>query len=178
MNCPINYSANYSNCSIREANIEDAKNVIEYIKNVSDETDFLICGSNERYFSVKKEKEFLQNIQNSILEKMFLCEIDNNIAGICSIEGINKIRIKHRVELAITVLKKYWGNKIGEKLIDYAIDYCKLNSIKKIELTVRIDNERALKLYKKFNFEIEGEIKNFIFLNGNYYNCYFMGLLL
>ena len=166
------------NYLIREANIEDAENVIEYIKIVSDETDFLISGSSERNFTVKKEKEFLQNIQNSILEKMFLCEIENKIVGICSIEGVNKIRIKHRVDLAITVLKNYWGNKIGEKLIDYAIEYCKSNSIKKIELTVRIDNERALKLYKKFGFEIEGEIKKFIYFGGNYYNCYFMGLLL
>lgn len=166
------------NYLIREANIEDAENVIEYIKIVSDETDFLISDSSERKFTVKKEKEFLQNIQSSILEKIFLFEIENKIVGMCSIEGINKIRIKHRVDLAITVLKNYWGNKIGEKLIDYAIDYCKSNSIKKIELTVRIDNERALKLYKKFGFEIEGEIKKFIYLDGNYYNCYFMGLLL
>lgn len=166
------------NYIIREADIEDAKNVIEYIKIVSDETDFLISDSSERNFTVRKEKEFLQNIQSSILEKIFLFEIENKIVGMCSIEGINKIRIKHRVDLAITVLKNYWGNKIGEKLIDYAIDYCKSNCIKKIELTVRIDNERALKLYKKFGFEIEGEIKNFIYLNGNYYNCYYMGLLL
>lgn len=166
------------NYIIREANIEDAENVIEYIKIVSDETDFLISDSSERNFTVRKEKEFLQNIQSSILEKIFLFEIENKIVGMCSIEGINKIRIKHRVDLAITVLKNYWGNKIGEKLIDYAIEYCKSNCIKKIELTVRIDNERALKLYKKFGFEIEGEIKNFIYLNGNYYNCYYMGLLL
>lgn len=166
------------NYIIREADIEDAENVIEYIKIVSDETDFLISDSSERNFTVKKEKEFLQNIQSSILEKIFLFEIENKIVGMCSIEGINKIRIKHRVDLAITVLKNYWGNKIGEKLIDYAIQYCKSNCIKKIELTVRIDNERALKLYKKFGFEIEGEIKNFIYLNGNYYNCYYMGLLL
>lgn len=166
------------NYIIREANIEDAENVIEYIKIVSDETDFLISDSSERKFTVKKEKEFLQNIQSSILEKIFLFEIENKIVGMCSIEGVNKIRIKHRVDLAITVLKNYWGNKIGEKLIDYAIGYCKSNSIKKIELTVRIDNERALKLYKKFGFEIEGEIKKFIYLDGNYYNCYFMGLLL
>ena len=166
------------NYRIREANIDDAKNVIEYIKIVSDETDFLISDSSERNFTVRKEKEFLQNIQSSILEKIFLFEIENKIVGMCSIEGINKIRIKHRVDLAITVLKNYWGNKIGEKLIDYAIEYCKSNCIKKIELTVRIDNKRALKLYKKFGFEIEGEIKNFIYLNGNYYNCYCMGLLL
>ena len=78
----------------------------------------------------------------------------------------------------MTVLKKYWGEGIGGKLINHTIEYCKLNSIKKIELEVRIDNERAIKLYKKFGFEIEGEIKKSVYLNGNYYNCYFMGLLL
>ena len=107
------------NYIIREADIEDAENVIEYIKIVSDETDFLISDSSERNFTVRKEKEFLQNIQSSILEKIFLFEIENKIVGMCSIEGINKIRIKHRVDLAITVLKNYWGNKIGEKLIFY-----------------------------------------------------------
>lgn len=166
------------NCFIREARIEDAEDIINYIRKVSDETDFLNSDSSERDFDVKKEIEFLQNIQSSVIEKMFLCEIDKEIIGICNIKGINKNRIKHRAGLGITVLKKYWGNKIGEKLINHVLNYCKSNSIKKIELTVRVDNERALKLYKKFGFEIEGEIKNFIYLNENYYNCYFMGLLL
>ncbi len=48
------------NYIIREANIEDAENVIEYIKIVSDETDFLISDSSERNFTVRKEKEFFQ----------------------------------------------------------------------------------------------------------------------
>lgn len=163
---------------IREAHIEDAEDILNFIKEVSDETDFLISDSSERDFNIKKEREFLQNMQSSILEKMFLYKIENKIVGTCSVNGINKKRIKHKVGLGITVLKKYWGEGIGGKLINHAIEYCKLNSIKKIELEVRIDNERAIKLYKKFGFEIEGEIKKSVYLNGNYYNCYFMGLLL
>lgn len=163
---------------IREAHIEDAEDILNFIKEVSDETDFLISDSSERDFNIKKEREFLQNMQSSILEKMFLYKIENEIVGTCSVNGINKKRIKHKVGLGITVLKKYWGEGIGGKLINHAIEYCKLNSIKKIELEVRIDNKRAIKLYKKFGFEIEGEIKKSVYLNGNYYNCYFMGLLL
>ena len=163
---------------IREAHIEDAEDILNFIKEVSDETDFLISDSSERDFNIKKEREFLQNMQSSILEKMFLYKIENKIVGTCSVNGINKKRIKHKVGLGMTVLKKYWGEGIGGKLINHAIEYCKLNSIKKIELEVRIDNERAIKLYKKFGFEIEGEIKKSVYLNGNYYNCYFMGLLL
>ena len=45
------------------SDIEDAENVIEYIKIVSDETDFLISDSSERNFTVRKEKEFLQNLK-------------------------------------------------------------------------------------------------------------------
>ena len=80
------------NYIIREANIEDAKNVIEYIKIVSDETDFLISDSSERKFTVKKEKEFLQNIQSSILEKIFLFLLYKLI----TIEKSNKFYLKYK----------------------------------------------------------------------------------
>ena len=162
--------------NIREAHIEDAEKVIRYIIKASDETDFMLSGSDERELDVKKEEEFLQSIQKSITTKMFLYEIDTEIAGICNLKGINKVRIRHRTELGITVLKDYWSRGIASELINYAVDYCRLNSIKKIELTVRTDNERALKLYKKAGFEIEGEIKSFFYINGIYYNCYIMGL--
>ena len=162
--------------NIREAHIEDAQGIIEYIKKVSDETDSLISGSEERQLDVKREEEFLQSIRHLTLEKMFLYEISGKIVGICNLKGINKVRIRHRTELGITVLKDYWSRGIASELINYAVDYCRLNSIKKIELTVRTDNERALKLYKKAGFEIEGEIKSFFYINGIYYNCYIMGL--
>lgn len=165
-------------CSIREAHIKDAENVVNYIKKVSDETNFMISDSTERELDVKKEEEFLQNIQKSIITKMFLYEINKKIVGICNLRGINKSRIKHRVNLGISVLKEYWGNGIAKKLINYAINYCRENSIKKIELTVRTDNERALKLYKSFGFFIEGEIKSFFCINDIYYNCYLMGLFI
>ncbi|WP_295157534.1 GNAT family N-acetyltransferase [uncultured Brachyspira sp.] len=163
---------------IREAHIEDAENVVNYIVKVSDETNFMMSDSNERELDIKKEEEFLQNIQKSITAKMFLCEIDGKIIGICNLKGIDRKRVKHRVNLAISVLKEYWGNGVGRKLINYAVDYSKKNSIKKIELIVRTDNKRALKLYKSLGFFIEGEIKSFFCIDDVYYNCYMMGLFI
>ncbi len=163
-------------CNIREAHIEDAENVINYIIKVSDETDYMLSDSKERELDVKKEEEFLQNIQKSITTKMFIYEEDGKIVGICNLRGMDKKRVRHRVNLGISVLKEYWGNGIAKKLINYAIDYSKKNSIKKIELTVRVDNKRALKLYKSLGFFIEGEVKNFFCIDDVYYNCYIMGL--
>ena len=107
---------------------------------------------------------------------MFIYEEDGKIVGICNLRGMDKKRVRHRVNLGISVLKEYWGNGIAKKLINYAIDYSKKNSIKKIELTVRVDNKRALKLYKSLGFFIEGEVKNFFCIDDVYYNCYIMGL--
>ena len=164
--------------NIREAHIEDAEKVIRYIIKVSDETDFMLSGSDERELDVKKEEEFLQSIQKSMTTKMFLCEIDGEIIGICNLKGVDRKRVKHRVNLGISVLKKYWGNGIAKRLINYAVAYAKENSIKKIELTVRTDNERALKLYKSLGFFIEGEIKSFFCIDDVYYDCYIMGLFI
>ena len=164
--------------NIREAHIEDAEIVVEYIKKVSDETNFLMSGADERELDIKKEEEFLQSIQKSTTTKMFLYEINKKIAGICNLKGVDKIRVRHRVNLGISVLKEYWGMGIAKELISNAVNYCKNNSIKKIELTVRTDNERALKLYKNMGFVIEGELKDFFCIDGIYYDCYMMALFI
>nr|WP_239650840.1 hypothetical protein [Brachyspira hyodysenteriae] len=52
-------------CNIREAHIEDAENVVNYIVKVSEETNFMMSDSTEIELDVKKEEEFLQNIQKA-----------------------------------------------------------------------------------------------------------------
>ncbi|WP_133154143.1 GNAT family N-acetyltransferase, partial [Vibrio sp. 10N.261.49.E11] len=50
-------------------------------------------------------------------------------------------------------------------------------NIKRMELTVYTDNERAINLYKKFGFVIEGESAGFAFRNGEYVAVYHMARL-
>ena len=57
---------------IREVHITDAKNVVDFIKEVSDESDFLICASDERELSVEKESEFIQTREICIREDVFV----------------------------------------------------------------------------------------------------------
>jgi putative acetyltransferase len=37
-----------------------------------------------------------------------------------------------------------------------------------------VDNEPAIKLYKKFGFEIEGRLRDFSYRNGEYIDAYIM----
>ena len=49
--------------------------------------------------------------------------------------------------------------------------------IRRIELTAFTDNERAIALYRKFGFEVEGEAKSYAFRNGEYVDAYYMARL-
>ncbi|WP_346658261.1 hypothetical protein [Endozoicomonas sp. 4G] len=46
-----------------------------------------------------------------------------------------------------------------------------------MELTVYIDNQAAIGLYKKFGFVIEGESVMYAFRNGEYVSAYHMARL-
>lgn len=50
-------------------------------------------------------------------------------------------------------------------------------NLKRLELTVYVDNDPAINLYKKFGFIIEGESALYAFRNGEYVSVYHMARL-
>lgn len=102
-------------------------------------------------------KESLLNLirqQNIIFRVMLL---DNEVIGYYSFqkvfdEGyINNIAIKREYQ------SKGFGTKLFEDLIERAQKF----EVNALTLEVETDNERAIKLYKKFGFVEEGLRKNF-----------------
>ena len=62
-----------------------------------------------------------------------------------------------------------------ESRIQEALEKAKEGGLTKVNLDVRIDNEKAIHLYEKFGFEKEGTIKKCLFIDGVYYDNYIMG---
>ena len=67
---------------------------------------------------------------------------------------------------------------IGAILTVIAIDYAKEAGYHKICLDVRADNERAVRLYKRFGFAQCGLRREQLFINGEYYDEMMMELML
>jgi RimJ/RimL family protein N-acetyltransferase len=75
------------------------------------------------------------------------------------------------------VLKDYWGLSIGKHLLRYLIDWAKkTGKVRKINLRVRVDNERAIRLYQRLGFVIEGTLKREFYVGGRFIDSYLMGL--
>ncbi len=162
---------------VRNANKEDAKKLIEYIKKVSTESDFLTFGEGEFDITLEKEEEFIEDCLKSNNKLCIIGEVNGKIVGNLSFRSGVRPRIKHTGELGISVLKEYWGVGIGKILMQYLIDWAKNSGIiRKINLRVREDNHKGIKLYKKLGFKEEGRISRDICVNGIYYTCITMGL--
>ncbi|GAA0100587.1 GNAT family N-acetyltransferase [Paraclostridium bifermentans] len=156
---------------------EDAQAMIDYLNIIGGESDFITFGKNEFSMSVEAEQDYIERVNSMNNSKNVLIIIENEIVGIASITSVQKERMKHNGTLGISLRKKYWGIGLGSEIMVYLIDWAKSNKItKKINLLVREDNIRGVKLYEKFGFEKEGLLKKDICVNGIYYNTIAMGL--
>lgn len=164
---------------IRKAVKSDAKALIDYLNVIGGQSDFLTFGQGEFKKSIKQVEQSIENCIKKNNSLLIIAEINGNIVGNLDFSAGITPRIAHVGEFGVSVLKRYWGKGIGEALIKYLIEYSKkLGIIRKINLRVRIDNMPAIALYKKLGFIQEGIIRRDFFINGKFYDCLVMGLLI
>ena len=167
---------NGSEILIREAEGSDSRQVLDYLKLVSAETDFLTFGPGEFELSEKQESEYLDNCLNAENCLYLLAFIEENLVGILCFSAGSRSRVRHTGELHTSVRQSYWDIGIASALIDSLIEWAHTTEIiKKINLQVRADNHRAIALYSRKGFIIEGLVKKEIFVNGIYYDNLLMG---
>ena len=76
------------------------------------------------------------------------------------------------------ILQEYAGKGIGSRLFDTLLLWAKESPLRRLELTVMTHNERAIALYKKNGFEIEGTHKCSLMIDGALVDEFGMALLL
>jgi len=160
----------------RNLQVEEAETFWKLMNQMDQETKYMLYYTNER----EKNIPLLTNIIQNANENGFLkvVEIDNTLVGYISAQREVLIRSKHCAYIVIGILKNYHNQKIGSTLFELLIDWAKTNNIKRLELNVLCENEKAVHLYKKYGFEIEGIRRNSTLLDGEYKDEYYMAKIL
>lgn len=175
----INYLKDETKIIIRAPEIKDAEKLIEHVKIINGETTFLIREEEEFNFTIKQQESFIRARVNSDINLFIIAEVEGQIIGSCILSGTNLKREKHKMDLNISIQKRYWGLGIGTKLIELSIEWAKEKEVKKIGLKVDALNIRAVGLYEKLGFEVEGRLlKDKQMSDKSYRNSYLMGLIL
>ena len=77
----------------------------------------------------------------------------------------------------MSVRKSCWGLGMGSRLVDALIEWASANPLlTKINLRVREDNTRAIRLYERKGFVKEGTLRREIRVKNQYFSLLWMGL--
>ncbi len=162
---------------IRQATKDDASGLVDDLNVIGGESNFLTFGTGEFGISVEDEEWFIEKVLKKENDLFIVAEVDGEIIGSLNFSGGLRERTAHVGEFGMSVLKKYWGNGIGEELIKYLINWSKDSGIiRKINLRVRTDNERGIYLYEKLGFFEKGLLKRDFVIDDKFYDSLLMGL--
>jgi putative acetyltransferase len=110
---------------------------------------------------------------------VLLAFVGDQLAGHAGLHPPGKQpRRSHAMNIGMAVPSKWQGKGVGTALMGAIVDIADnwLN-VFRLELTVYVDNERAIALYRKFGFDLEGTHKAYALRNGEYVDAHFMARL-
>lgn len=162
--------------TIESAQIEDAEEIIAFIKQVDSESPYLMRESGEFNMSLENERKFIEDKLLSQNEIFLVAKVNGKVIGTLGFSSSHYKRYKHKGQFGVSIVKQYWGCGVGRQLIETLLNWADDVGIVKITLEVDANNLRAISLYKKLDFEEEGILKNDKYLgNGVYIDSIVMG---
>jgi len=103
-------------------------------------------------------------------------ELNGQVVGSAGLHPVGAaIRRRHVLTLGISVAPEAQGQGVGSALMAAMCDYADnwIGALR-MELTVYVDNARAIALYRKFGFEIEGTFRGYAMRGGEYVDAHAM----
>jgi RimJ/RimL family protein N-acetyltransferase len=162
---------------VRQAEVDDAVARLAFLEHMSRETDFVSFGPGEFGKSPAEEAKFIQLCQTADNQLLLVGLLEGKIVASLIFVGGKRRRTRHAGDLGMSVLKDYWNLGIGSRLLDTLIVWARQSGVvTKLNLRVRPDNERAIALYRRKGFTVEGTIRKDFLIEGKYYDHYWMGL--
>jgi putative acetyltransferase len=118
------------------------------------------------------KEAFLPIFTNDLLKRdyFWIFSQDGKDAGMCSVI-LGEARMKHVAAIrTLAIHPSMQGKKLGQTIMQKVMDFLKEKNIKRVTLGLEADNPRALKLYNKCAFVVDGILsKNFRRANDDEY---------
>ena len=150
---------------IERAREEDAEALLEYLKIVGGETDNLSFGPEGVPIDLKTEKTYLHLQYESVDNVQYLAKVNGEIIGTASLNRKSN-RMSHRGVFGISLKKAWWGCGTGSALMEAILSFARENEFEQLNLEVRSDNVRAIRLYEKYGFQKICSFPHFFKIDG------------
>ena len=165
---------------IREAEVEDATELIALLDQIGHESSFTSLDENGIAMSESEMQRFINKQAQSDNQITLLAYLNEELAGVINITADQRPRVRHIGDIFLGIKKAYWGNGLGSILMEEAIEWVQSSgSIRRLQLTVQKRNTAAVHLYEKMGFIIEGLQERGAYIEGGeFLDVYLMGQLI
>ncbi len=161
---------------IRPVTLEDAKDIVKQMKRVVEEESYLEEEA-DTLGSVQEERESIRKMKDS--GHMYtVAEVDEEVVGVAQLFRGTMEMSAHTANFRTWLSKRFRGMGIGKRFMEYSICWGQEQGLEKICLDVFSNNERAIELYKKYGFILEGRRRQQHVLDGKYVDEIFMSLFI
>ena len=164
-----------TNYEIVRAQPQDAAALLAYLKIIGGETDNLSFGPEGVPLDEEAERAWLDRQAHSRDHIQLLAKARGEIIGTASLNR-RQGRMSHRAEFGISLKKAWWGCGAATVLAQGVFAFAREAGIEQVNLEVRSDNRRAIRLYEKLGFRKLCTFPGFFKINGQLIDFDFMNL--
>lgn len=165
---------------VRQATVSDATSFLNLWDALDTETEFMLFEPNERQATLEAQKKNLANASNSENVRIFVLadSKENILAGFCAGRRSSNFRDRHSLHIVIGIRQEYTGKQWGFKLLTELEQWAISIEVSRLELSVMVNNNKAIALYSKHGYQIEGTKKNAVFLHSGFVDEHIMAKLI
>ncbi|MEY8748726.1 N-acetyltransferase family protein [Bacillales bacterium AN1005] len=164
------------NYLIRSAEENDAGELSSLRVQIDGETENMDREQGEAYIDEAGFACIIQADAQKARNLFLVAVVQGRIVGYARCEGVDLQRFAHKVEFGVCVAREFWGYGIGKKLLEMSIHWADTTGVGKMTLNVLGTNDKAVELYKKVGFEVEGIMRrDRLHADGKFYDTILMG---
>lgn len=163
---------------IRPARPYDAAALLELKRQLDLETSFMMYEPGERDSPVQDLAAELASLARSVNSVVLLAELEDELIGYVQLTGGSLRRSRATAYVVIGVLARAAGRGIGAGLLRQAMAWAAARGLHRLELTVMAHNTRAIRLYERMGFTVEGRRAECLLVDGQFIDEFTMALIL
>lgn len=133
----------------------------------------------ELTMTAQDERSRIERLNASPNGLLIVAEMEGTgaLAGMLRAAGIDARRTRHATTIALGVARQHWGKGIASALLKHAHAWSQGSGVVRVELTVHTTNLRAIELYLRHGFVVEGVRRKSLRVDGDWADEYLMALV-
>jgi RimJ/RimL family protein N-acetyltransferase len=163
---------------LRIAGPGDAAALLRLKQRLDQETTFMLLEPDERHTSVPALANELEVTARSGNSAVIVAESNGKLVGYVELTGGSFSRNKKTAYLVIGVLAEAGGQGVGGGLLAEAERWAAAHGVHRLELTVMAHNHRAVGLYERMGYSVEGRRAQCLVIDGRFVDELYMAVIL